>query len=596
MKKIAKTLAILMACVFAINTSNLNLPVLASEGNDTEIVIEKKSSISSDGAISLFTGNYDEANPILKIGFFFGSNTVPTTNLLNYDEDGGVGYDFGYFDDRDIFNPVFTEITRPITTMKDANIYLGTDGLYYDYKISSYSSIIGAYHLELSETFSSQNDAEYRASTINDAFVAYIDGVYKVRVGSYISESDAKENSQALSQALGGASVNVAYPTDDTFTVTETFTDKILFEYSNDNKFAIMPDGNITWNKGYRYYGAFEYARLTGGDLTVVNVLPMQEYIKGVLPYEMSSNWHIEALKAQALTARSYAFNNMNKHSRYGFDLCNTTDCQVYRGTSQASANSDMAVDDTYGEFISYDGKIATGFFYSSNGGATENSENVWNEAIPYLVGKIDPYERSEEVNNGVWEYTMTEAQVESKLLSKGYSINGVSDMYIAGLTDMGNVNHLVIVDDSGKKHNFYKDSCRTILGVNSIRYRINEVMPDVTPNSYEQNEIFVNGQSFTSNEEFYVATASGTGATNGISSSYVITASGTSALSSGTEGETTESVPINTPDGTFVISGRGWGHQIGMSQYGALHMAEAGFTYEDIVTFYYDGTQVTSH
>ena len=95
-----------------------------------------------------------------------------------------------------------------------------------------------------------------------------------------------------------------------------------------------------TWFKGYRYYGGFRYERIGGGDLTVVNILDLETYIKGVVPYEMSSSWPLEALKVQAVCARSYAYINIHsgKHTSYHFDVCNTTDCQAYYGRGDETA------------------------------------------------------------------------------------------------------------------------------------------------------------------------------------------------------------------------------------------------------------------
>ena len=129
--------------------------------------------------------------------------------------------------------------------------------------------------------------------------------------------------------------------------MTATGSTQILFQFDGGSARAlgIMPDvtgaGTVrTWFKGYRYYGGFRYERINGGNLTVVNIVDMETYIKGVVPYEMSNSWPLEALKAQAICARSYAYNNIlqNKHKSYHFDVCNTTDCPVYCGAGSNSS------------------------------------------------------------------------------------------------------------------------------------------------------------------------------------------------------------------------------------------------------------------
>ena len=105
----------------------------------------------------------------------------------------------------------------------------------------------------------------------------------------------------------------------------------------------------MTWFKGYKWHGGFEYRRVTGGNINVINVVNIDDYVKGVLPYEMSPSWPLEALKAQAVCARTYALLQTKHYKSYQFDVCNTTDCQVYYGTNKASSLSNQAVDETKG-------------------------------------------------------------------------------------------------------------------------------------------------------------------------------------------------------------------------------------------------------
>ena len=82
------------------------------------------------------------------------------------------------------------------------------------------------------------------------------------------------------------------------------------------------------------------------------NDVPLEDYIKGVVPYEMSPSWHKEALKAQAVCARSYADGQKERHKNNGFDVCSTTHCQVYHGIGRATANSNAAVEETRGQYL----------------------------------------------------------------------------------------------------------------------------------------------------------------------------------------------------------------------------------------------------
>jgi stage II sporulation protein D len=174
---------------------------------------------------------------------------------------------------------------------------------------------------------------------------------------------------------MGLPGYNVVGASATAVTVTQTKTTTILFQFdgAGANSLVVMPGQDdsvksITWFKGYRYYGCFQYKRLTGDNLTVINVVRMEDYIKGILPYEMSSTWPKEALKAQAVAARTYAACNYYKHNSQGFDLCNTTDCQVYRGVNAATAESDAAVDETYNVYAYYHGALATTIIIPARG------------------------------------------------------------------------------------------------------------------------------------------------------------------------------------------------------------------------------------
>lgn len=179
----------------------------------------------------------------------------------------------------------------------------------------------------------------------------------------------------------------------DGIQVTITGTDRVLYE-SREDTLAVMPQGRdpVTWFRGNRYRGGFEYT-VSGGGLQVVNVVDLEDYVKGVLPSEMPGNWELEALKAQAVCARTFACLTTKHLSAYGFDVCSSTDCQAYSGIGEATSATDRAVEETEGECLYYDGELAQAYYHSSDGGATEDAENVWGTDVPYLRGKEDPYE-----------------------------------------------------------------------------------------------------------------------------------------------------------------------------------------------------------
>ncbi|HEX8887856.1 MAG TPA: SpoIID/LytB domain-containing protein [Pyrinomonadaceae bacterium] len=138
------------------------------------------------------------------------------------------------------------------------------------------------------------------------------------------------------------------------------------------------------------YRGSLEVFANPRGTLTVVNVLNLEDYVRGVVPNELSPGSYpaIEALKAQAVAARTYAVRNKNQFASEGFDLLPTTRSQVYGGLSTEQPLSTRAVDETRGLIATYRNAPINALYTSTCGGRTEDVENIFNEATPYLRGR----------------------------------------------------------------------------------------------------------------------------------------------------------------------------------------------------------------
>jgi stage II sporulation protein D len=162
------------------------------------------------------------------------------------------------------------------------------------------------------------------------------------------------------------------------------------------------------------YHGNIEVRPSVGGGLTAVNALSLDEYVQGVVPGEMPSGWHPEALKAQAVAARSYAL--VTNRGGDVFDQYPDTRSQVYRGVDGEMASTNAAVAATAGEVVKYQGRIAVTYFFSTSGGHTENIENVFYgaEPAPYLRGVPDPTDAISPRYR--WTFTFTRKQIESRL------------------------------------------------------------------------------------------------------------------------------------------------------------------------------------
>lgn len=523
---------------------------------------------------------------IIKVGLYYGDQALFSANLQN---DVGSGYTLGWFDEN---TRQFQEIgyleNEKISMTAAGSIYL-SGGAYSASRPNRVDGVIGGYQVQLEEVFPSFEEAAYAAAQLPDSFPAFINNQYRVRMGGFTAREDAEiaaaayaiqtwQDRYGMSRAAYGS---VTAPSSTGVVVTVTGTDKVLFAFdcSGAKSLGIMPDGGRekarTWFKGYRWYGGFEYRRSTGGNINVINVVDLDDYVKGVLPYEMSPVWPLEALKAQAVCARTYALLPSKHYSSYRFDVCSTIDCQVYQGTNLSSALTDQAVEETAGVVAMYGGKYAETYYCSANGGASEASENVWSNPLPYLVGKEDPYEALTNIPDYHYTIHYTYRQLGQRLKDKGYAIGTVCAAYVSKTTPTGNVAEITFKDTAGKTVKLTKEACRWTLDAKSMRFTIS--------GGGGGESWFVNSSAspLSSLKEAYTISGKGLVGLFGSGSGCVITSSGVSELKG--------SASSGTGDG-ITITGTGWGHGVGMSQYGAKAMAEQGYSYEDILYFYYTG------
>lgn len=140
-------------------------------------------------------------------------------------------------------------------------------------------------------------------------------------------------------------------------------------------------DGYVS-TKGKWYHGKL-MVKMLNGKLVVINDIGLEDYIKGVVPSEMPASWEFEALKAQAIAARSFALANLGKQAKYGYDLKDNTEDQAYGGASAETNKTNKAVEETHGLVLTYDMKIISAYYSASAGGMTNT--NAWGGNVPYL-------------------------------------------------------------------------------------------------------------------------------------------------------------------------------------------------------------------
>lgn len=274
---------------------------------------------------------------------------------------------------------------------------------------------------------------------------------------------------------------------------------------------------------GRPYRGLIEIRRTPAGRVTAINELNLEEYLYGVVRSEMDPRWPPEALRAQAIAARSLAVHSAGRFAAEGYDVRATTDSQVYGGVAAEDPRTTAAVDATRGHVLLYNGRPALGVFHADSGGATESSEFVWGSVTPHLRGVPDPFSR--DAPSHEWILRLDMAAIEARLARAGRPLAGLVRLEVASTSPSGRAMVLRLV------------------------------------------------------------AASGGGEMRGTE---LRAAVGTSVLRS-----TLFAVRSSPAEGTVEFAGRGFGHGVGMSQWGARGMALAGHDYTAILKYFYTGVAI---
>ena len=234
---------------------------------------------------------------------------------------------------------------------------------------------------------------------------------YRVRVGEKSTRPEASALAERVRREAGDLVdevwiINEPLPTDGSETlrlVDEEYVDTLL----EPTGVWIVPaasSGRIVV-EGREYRGLVEVFLGRAGQLTVVNHLPLEEYLRGVVPNELGPSQYpaMEALKAQAIAARTYVIRNLGQFGNDGYDICDSQRCQVYKGYLSEHSMTDKAIRRTRGEVITYEGTPINAMYTAVCGGHTEDGTLVFpEEKGPYLRG-VACYPELEDARNGVW-------------------------------------------------------------------------------------------------------------------------------------------------------------------------------------------------
>lgn len=303
-------------------------------------------------------------------------------------------------------------------------------------------------------------------------------------------------------------------------------------------------------NGGYRYFGDFELRQAynASGYISVISYVNIEDYVKSVLPYEFSTSWPAETLKAAAVATRSYVMaSDWTVYSRYGFDVMGDTSAQCYNGRGKTYSESyfsatDAAVSATKGVYLTYSAsgtnRICTAFYSACDGGATEDAAHIWGTSYSYLVGKVDPYEQAAANQASNYTHTITLSRTSSAMTALAQKV-GLGSTTIA---------------KNGIKVQTYPTTGNvksiTVTGTNGRAATINQ------STSFDRWD-FLSAVGFTAYSYRY-------------------------------------DVTYNAAADTFTITRWGWGHNVGMSQWGAYAMGRYyNKNYQEILGFYYTGTHL---
>lgn len=232
-------------------------------------------------------------------------------------------------------------------------------------------------------------------------------------------------------------------------------------------------------NKPYR--GLAELSRSDKGIL-VVNQLPLEEYLVGLINCEISSAWPIEAVKAQAVIARTYALNRKAARVKSLYHLESSVIDQVYDGCMIEDSRAQRAVSDTAGEVLTYGDAVIQAFYHSSCGGRTEASENVWGAVLPYLKGVECQYCLTSP-SATAWEYKTSLGDLEERLRTAGHKISGITDVRPGAINNRGRLKQVKIIAPAGELV-ISGDQFRKAIGyanVKSTRFTVKNVRGEIT-------------------------------------------------------------------------------------------------------------------
>jgi SpoIID/LytB domain protein len=350
-----------------------------------------------------------------------------------------------------------------------------------------------------------------------------------------------------------------------------------LFSAQQITPLHYVATGGLLTFDGRVYRGTLDLTRDDEGDMIVVNQVDTASYLASVVGSEEPTTWMPEALAAQAIAARTYLSTHLGRHDNY--DLEGDTRDQEYDGLAGEAPSTVKAVRRTAGMIATYNGRPIEALYSANAGGITEDSENVYANALPYLRSVPSPADEIAQASSWghtswEWKTEFTAPQLRSYIGARGIDVGDPQRIDLVRLTGTGRVLAAKIVGSSGSR-DIGKDRSRYYFGLRSTLF-------NVTTRPEETEYVDSSSAERVRQLEFLGATV-----------------------------ERTFTMNVRDPDRTartlrvlgwqyrlparFVFTGKGYGHGVGMSQWGAQGMALGGKSAEEILRHYYLGIEITT-
>lgn len=449
---------------------------------------------------------------------------------------------------------------------------------------------------------SSEDDFEGLLQIISDAgytaYPAYADG-FCCCVPVFSDEESAWEAYAALEayvSAMGGYAFLVADVmkcSSLAVKLADSHGDYCYFFDSSIGSYAMAVDPLLAENDsaphtiidGYTYQGYLEMRRDSSGKIQVVSVIPLEHYIACINAGEIYGSWLVEIHRAFAVTVRSYTIANLGKHEKqYGFDFCCNTCCQHYVGDHSVTAKIVEGVESTAGQVMLYNGTIAKVNYSAVSGGVTVKSADAWAgrdhvflDASPTPWERFGqhckPYSNANYTTRGKYSKAFTGEELYNKLKSSYSALKGpITDVTIlAYAVNSSYVRTIRFTDCYGNSVDIdSSDKIRIALGLDSGNFIVGKAGETVTRTYYELDN--------------FESVIYGNGLPEGAELPDVLNAQPV---------KKTIDVTLEGPEGSFVFDGAGWGHGVGLSQYGAWDMTTLGYDYRTVLAYYFHDTEL---